>query len=310
MSIAAFPWYVLLEHDRAAWAHGAASQLEALGAPGALHREVRPPGLYAFRRRRRDAARGQQRERSRAASHRQEPAPGRGQRLGHEVPQLPGPDYDDAVAGRDTHLLLDFECGGGGLGEDRHLVGNSVRHHVQVADGQHQVRREGPVARDDAEDAPPLAVGAAAREAGRARAARGVDLADDTAADPLGRAVRLPHDANELVPWNARVRVVATDQLEVGVAHAGQAHAHERLARGRSWLGNVVAQAKSLALEPQGAQGLPPEPGEGGPLPAGEKRRPDRGQGGQGARRQEPHRPRPFELFPRLISSDVSYYAV
>jgi hypothetical protein len=190
-------------------------------------------------------------------------ASGRGQRLRHEVPELPGPDHDDAVAVRDPDLLLQLEGGGGGFGEDRHLVGNPVGHGVQVEDGQHQMRREGPVARDDAEDAPPLAVSGAAREAGRTGAAGGVDLADHPASDPLLRTVGRLHDTHELVPGDARVRVVAPDQLEVGVAHAGEAHAHERLSRRRGGPGKVLAQAQGPAFEPQGAHGLPPELGEG-----------------------------------------------
>ena len=244
-----------LQHDRAAGAHGASGELEAVRVPRALDDQVGAARLDPVGGGRRDPAGGEEGQRSRAAADDEQLAARHGQRLRDEVAELARADHHDRVAGRDLHLLLQLEGRGGGLGEDGHVVGHRVRHGVQVLDRQPEVRREGPVPGHDAQHGPLLAVRAPAGPAGRARAAGGVDLAGDTAADPLGRAARRLDRAHELVAGHARVGVVAAHELQVGVAHARDAHAHERLARRRHGGGEVVAHAQRLRPR---ARGLSP----------------------------------------------------
>jgi hypothetical protein len=106
--------------------------------------------------------------------------------LRHQAPELARPDHHDAVAGADPHLLPHFEGGRGRLGEDGRLVGQRIGHRVQVGRGKGEVLGEGTVPLRDAQDGPVLAVRRAAGPAGRAGAARGVDLAHDASAVELG----------------------------------------------------------------------------------------------------------------------------
>jgi hypothetical protein len=71
-----------------------------------------------------------------------------------------------------------------------------------------------------------------------------VDLADHAPAAPRSRAFH--HGADELVPEHAAEAHVPLGQLEIGVAHAGEVHAHERAVgshRRQRPLGEVQAGA-------------------------------------------------------------------
>ena len=94
-------------------------------------------------------------------------------------------------------------------------------------------------------------MGAPARETRAARAAHGVDLTDDTAADQRRRA--LLHDADELVARDSRERIVPARELDIGVADAGAQHAHEGFAGGRLGDRDVVPHAQAAIFQPEGS---------------------------------------------------------
>jgi len=144
---------------------------------------------------------------------------------------------------------LDLERGGERFSKHRGVRGHGVGNGVQVLGGQDEVVGERAVPADDAEHRAPLAVGAPAGETGAARAAHGVDLADDAAADERRRT--LLDDADELVAQDPGERVVAAGELDVGVADSRAQHAYEGFARG--WLGrrNVVPHSQAAVLQPQ-----------------------------------------------------------
>ena len=77
------------------------------------------------------------------------PSPRDHQHLGHEQSELPVAEDDGAHPGRDHHLLQHLERGGQRLDEDRRLVGDPVRHVVQVASREHQLVCERAFGADD-----------------------------------------------------------------------------------------------------------------------------------------------------------------
>src|SRR5204862_7454498 len=136
---------------------------------------------------------------------------------------------------------------------------------MQVLGWQSEVVGERAVSAHDAEHRASLAVAAPARETRAARAAHGVDLTDDAAADEGRRA--LLHDADELVAQDPGERIVPVDELDIGLADTGAEHAHERLARGRLGDRSVVAQVQASILQPDGshAGNMPPQSATGSP---------------------------------------------
>src|SRR5205823_6876456 len=103
----------------------------------------------------------------------------------------------------------------------------------------------------DAQHGTTLAMAAPARDTRAARAAHGVDLTDDAAADERRRPLR--DDADELVARDPAERVVPARELDVGVADAGEQDTHQRLARGRLGERNVVPHAQAAILQPEGS---------------------------------------------------------
>ncbi len=206
-----------------------------------------------------DSAAGQELEGPRAAPDDLQLATGGGEGLGHEVTELARADDHHPVGRREADLLLDLQCGGSGLGEDRRLVGQRLRDLVEVRQGEGEVGGEGPVPIHDPEDGPSLAVGRSARTAGGAGAAHRVDLAHHPTPSPLRRVRRALDDADELVARDPGVGVVAAHQLEVRVAHADQAHLDEGLTPGRRRGRDVLPQAELPVLEPQSAHDGPPQ---------------------------------------------------
>src|SRR5690242_8009728 len=122
---------------------------------------------------------------------------------------------------------------------------------MQVLDRQREILGEGAVPAGDAEDGATLAMGAAARGAPTARAAHGVDLADDPPA--AERCTRARDDADKPVSRDARERVIAPGELDVGVTDPGLQHPDECLTRGRVGPRDVVPEVKVTVFEPQGA---------------------------------------------------------
>ena len=125
---------------------------------------------------------------------------------------------------------------------------------MEVGERQRHVLGVGAVASDDAEYRPRLAVGRPRVAARLADAAHGVDLAHHAAPDPC-RVRRLDDLADELVADDARERVVAAGELDVGAADARERDADERLA---ICLRPVdIAHRQLTIFEPQRLHGAP-----------------------------------------------------
>lgn len=123
---------------------------------------------------------------------------------------------------------------------------------MEIPDRQDDVLGERAVAALNTENLPALAVGPSAGEAGMARAAGDVDLAHDPLPHQLGARCRLDHLSHELVAEDARERVVAAGELEVGVADAGLEHADQGIAGSWLGIGYVTANPEGAVLEPEG----------------------------------------------------------
>ena len=174
-------------------------------------------------------------ERPRTAPDREEIAPGGGERACDEMAELAGADHDHPILRSDLHLLLDLQRGGGGLGEDGDVVGHNVRDCVEIGDGEGQMGGERTVSVHDAQHRPPLAVRGPTGLARGTRAAHGVDLADHAAPCPLRRPRGLLDHADELVPRDPRVGVIALNEFQIGVADACHAHPHEGPLPAEEW---------------------------------------------------------------------------
>src|SRR3984957_6895841 len=141
-------------------------------------------------------------------------------------------------------LIENFAGGGQRFDEDGLFVGDGIRGFVQIFDRESEVFGEGAVVIDDTEDGAAKAVrfqSAKAELADGVVAVGGagdVDFAGDAAADPAGsfvldyrRRVSAIADrddfAYEFVTGNAAEVVVAAEDLDVGVADAGEADLYE-----------------------------------------------------------------------------------
>ena len=124
----------------------------------------------------------------------------------------------------------------------------------KLAWGSSSMIGQGAIAADDAQGGAVGAMGMPAGQAGRAGVAGGVDVAHHTAADP-GRIGRLDDLADEFVPQHAAKRHVAAHQLQIGVADAGQPHAHQRLTGRRRRVGIAGSKRRPLS-QSEGRMGL------------------------------------------------------
>src|SRR5438132_5587944 len=125
--------------------------------------------------------------------------------------------------------------GGGGrerLGEHRLAIGDRLRHRMEVRRRDRDQLRERTVRTQDAEHPAPRAMAAEPCAAALADAAPEIDLADDPPADQR-RIIGREHVPDPLVARRTAETEVATRDLEVGAADAGQVDADERLARAR-----------------------------------------------------------------------------
>jgi hypothetical protein len=162
-----------------------------------------------------------------------------------ELPEFPiAQNSSDAKLTR-GQLFENLTCRGQRLDEHGLFVVHVVRHEVQIFERQRQVLGESAVVRDNAQHGASRAVGfesAAAELAGTEAVGRAcdVDLAADAAAQPLAARGRR-HTTNcgdfgdELVSWRAAKLVVSAENLDVGIANAGQPHAKERPAGPQPW---------------------------------------------------------------------------
>lgn len=119
------------------------------------------------------------------------------------------------------------------------LIGNGIRNEVQVLQRQGQKLSECAIVRNDAENGPSRAMRfqtTLAKVANRTIAIRGaadVNFAADPVPQPLlflfrGDAMQVGYFADELMAGNAVKRLVATKDLEIGVANTGQTNANQR----------------------------------------------------------------------------------
>src|SRR5690606_7706783 len=122
------------------------------------------------------------------------------------------------------------------------------RNHVQVAFGDGDEIRERAVVVQDPDHRPVRAVPGAPGDAGLARPAAAVDLADDSLT--LVRAGQ--GDADEFVPEHAAKAVVPPDQLEVRFADARLEYTDQDLPLGRDGLRPVGLQGYSRLVQDQG----------------------------------------------------------
>ena len=222
-----------LEHERAARPERLAREVEPARGAGGLDDDVVARAARRPSRRSSDVARAQERPLECVAGDDVKLGAGEREHLRDELAEAAGADEQHAVGRGDVDLLQDLERRGERLGEDRCVVAHAVGHAVQVRERQTQVLGVRAVAVDDSEHGSRLAVGRAPAWQVGARAARGVDLADDTRAEPLG-VRRLDDLADELVAEDSRVGVVAARQLEVGAADARERDADERLPGARA----------------------------------------------------------------------------
>src|SRR6202162_297766 len=144
-----------------------------------------------------------------------------------ERSELSGAEHRCPRLSVDRDLVQDLAGRGQRLGEDRLLVGDLVRHLVQVVLGESQVLGVRARVPEDAEHAASGAVTSEAAPAPIAAPAGEVDLPDDALAHPR-RARGSLDAADELMAGNAREAVVAAPELQVGVADARRDDAHER----------------------------------------------------------------------------------
>mmetsp|Transcript_19824 Transcript_19824/g.63067 ORF Transcript_19824/g.63067 Transcript_19824/m.63067 type:complete len:201 (-) Transcript_19824:81-683(-) len=148
------------------------------------------------------------------------------QDLAAQQPELPITHHRHARvwrAGRYHALLHDAAGCSKGLHEDSLLVGERVRHLMQVGHRERNVLCHGPVLVQDAKDGAGGAVvaGAVALEAARAaRPAGEVDVPAHALADEIrGGGGRFLHHPNKLVADNPLEAHVPLDDLEVGIAN-------------------------------------------------------------------------------------------
>jgi hypothetical protein len=120
---------------------------------------------------------------------------------------------------------------------------------MQIALGNSDQLRECPVVVQDAENAPLRAVTRAPGQAGLARPAAAVDLADDA----LLVIDAAKGDADELVSEHTAKALVALDQLQVGFADARLEYADEYFTGGRHGIRTIGVQPDTTVFEHESA---------------------------------------------------------
>src|SRR5262249_48424887 len=139
-----------------------------------------------------------------------------------------------------------------GLGEHRHPVRQRVRNPMQHSRGDDHQLCERSVGADDALHAPGGTVAREALATPGAGSGAEVGLADHTR--PAQRRIRCgDHLTHPLVTRDAAEAEIASADLQVGAADAGQVNAHERLGRPGHRIGEVGHQTESRSVEAQGA---------------------------------------------------------
>ncbi len=135
-------------------------------------------------------------------------------------------DHDFFVARLD--FIEHVERGCQRFGEHSALVGHAARNLHQTILGHHELLGQCPIARQDPEHASGVAMMTVAFDAILAATASRIDVGDDALSAPA-RVVGLDDFSNEFVAEHAAVVHVTPGELQIGVAHSGQAYADPRL---------------------------------------------------------------------------------
>lgn len=167
---------------------------------------------------------------------------------GGEQAELAVAEHDGAV-GRAGHVQY-VQRGRERLGEHRCVIVHSVGHPIQAALGHSHLLGHGAGAAQDAQHGTVGAVVTVALAAIGTLATARIDVGDHPRAPPAG-LVRFHYFADELVAEHIVKLHVARGQLQIRIAHAGQAHAHQGLAGLALWR-RVIADQARFVVENEG----------------------------------------------------------
>ena len=168
-----------------------------------------------------------------------------GENLRAEIAQAAVSQNDDAISSLDRQLSRDLKGGGDRLREDGDIGRHGVGHHMKIAlrDGDELCERA--IVVENPDHGSMRTVARPPREAGLARPATAIDLADDAAAN-VGSVLRDPH---ELVAENAGKSHVTADQLQVGFADARAEYSDQGFSRSRRRHRPVRAERCAVAIQ-------------------------------------------------------------
>jgi hypothetical protein len=166
----------------------------------------------------------------------------------NQLTQFPIAHDQDAIVRANGDLFLDLERGCHRFDEGGSVGRNLVGHHMQVGRRQREILGERAIPIHDSQHGAPLAVRGTPLSTGAAIAAHRVDLTHHAFAREVVRSV--VYYPNELVAEDSFIWVIATSQLDIGVADTGLEHTHQYLAVWWRWYQNVVPNAKRAVLQP------------------------------------------------------------
>ncbi len=149
------------------------------------------------------------------------------QHLRDQQPQFSVAEHADSLALRDFDLVQNLASRGDGFDENRVLVGNGLRHAMEIAHGQRQKFAKRAGVFDDSQNTALRAMAPEPPRAPVAFAARQIDFARDTAPDPRW-IVRFAHLADKFVSGRAAKTVIAALKFEIGGADSGGDEADSR----------------------------------------------------------------------------------
>jgi hypothetical protein len=172
-------------------------------------------------------------------------AAGACQHLCAEVSQPTISENDDAIVPTERHLGRNLKGRGHRFRKDGSICRNRIRYDMQVTLRDSNEVRKGAVMIEDSNRRPVRAVSRPSRETGIALPAAAIDLSDDP---PAGERTALG-DPDEFVAENAAKPHVTSNELQVGFAHAGTQHLHERFTGCWYRFGSVGAEEHPIAFE-------------------------------------------------------------
>ncbi len=232
-----------------------------LRIPGALDRDVKGSMFDRIGRPRRDTARVQQLEFRGVTPDDEEVAPHHGQGLRDEVPELAVTDHEYTVPRSEFDLLLEFERRCKRFGKRRGISRDRLWYHVEIFGREREILRKRSIATFDPQHRARATVRRMASVAGIAVSARRIDLPNDPLSHQPGRPPgNAPH---ELMTEHAPVRVIATHELQIGVADSRLQHLNQRFTFRRIRYPDIVSQTETTVLEPDRSHQRAHEPRPG-----------------------------------------------